>query len=48
LCYTKIALLDEKEELEQPWKQEKLLRRMPSVFPEHMEVKYGDSDEDSG
>ncbi|KAK2419288.1 zinc finger CCCH domain-containing protein [Trifolium repens] len=38
----------EKEELEQPWKQEKLLRRMPSVFPEHMEVKYGDSDEDSG
>ncbi|XP_045795017.1 zinc finger CCCH domain-containing protein 19-like [Trifolium pratense] len=44
----KIALLDEKEELEQPWKQEKLLRRVPSVSPEHMKVKYDDSDEDNG
>lgn len=46
LCYTKIALLEEREELEQPWKQEQLLRDVPSVFPELIEAKYDDSDED--
>ncbi|KAI5424002.1 hypothetical protein KIW84_030282 [Lathyrus oleraceus] len=41
----KIALLDEREELEQEWKQEQLLKRVPSVIPEPMEVKYDDADE---
>ncbi|KAJ1413853.1 Zinc finger, RING/FYVE/PHD-type [Sesbania bispinosa] len=36
----------EKEELEQPWKQEQLLRHVPSVSPELIEAKYDDSDED--
>ncbi|XP_058740607.1 uncharacterized protein LOC131612876 [Vicia villosa] len=40
----KIALLDEREELEQPWKQEQLLKRVPTVVPEFMEVKYDDAD----
>jgi len=48
LCSTKIALLDEREELERPQKQEQLLRCVPSVCPEHVEVKYDDSDEDRG
>ncbi|KAK2365242.1 zinc finger CCCH domain-containing protein [Trifolium repens] len=44
LSYTKIALLDESKEPEQ--KQEQLLRCLPSVFPELIEVKHDDSDED--
>lgn len=46
MLYTKIAKLEEKEELEKPEKVEELLSRMPEVFPEFMEVKYDDSDED--
>ncbi|XP_052118673.1 uncharacterized protein At5g08430-like [Arachis duranensis] len=30
----KFALLDEREKLQQPWKQEELLKRVPSVVPE--------------
>jgi hypothetical protein len=48
LCCTKIALLNEKEELERPQKLEQLLRRIPSVSPELMEVMHNDSDEESG
>jgi len=48
LCSTKVALLDEREELEKPQKQEQLLRQVPSVSPELVEVKYDDSDEDHG
>jgi len=48
LCCTKIALLNEREELEQPQKLEQLLRRVPSVFPELMGGKHNDSDEESG
>ncbi|KAL5061171.1 hypothetical protein RYX36_032775 [Vicia faba] len=44
----KIALLDEREELEQQWKQEQLLKRVPSVIPELMEVKYDDSEQGNG
>ena len=48
MCCTKIALLNEREELEQPQKLEQLLRRVPSVSPELMEVMHNDSDEESG
>ncbi|KAK7397347.1 hypothetical protein VNO78_18516 [Psophocarpus tetragonolobus] len=44
LWYTKIALLEEKEKLEQSWKQEELLRREPSVRAELIEAKYDDSE----
>jgi len=33
-CHTKIELLEEREVLEQPWKQEQLLKRVPSVRAE--------------
>ncbi|TKY61342.1 Zinc finger CCCH domain-containing protein 44 [Spatholobus suberectus] len=47
LDHTKIALLEEREKLEQSWKQEQLLRRMPSVSvrPEFIEAQYDDSEE---
>lgn len=48
MCCTKIALLNEREELEQPQKLKQLLRRVPSVSPELMEVMHNDSDEESG
>ncbi|XP_061340413.1 zinc finger CCCH domain-containing protein 19 [Gastrolobium bilobum] len=42
----KIALLEEREQLVQPWKQEQLLRHEPSVSPELIEAKYEDSEEE--
>ncbi|XP_020239213.1 zinc finger CCCH domain-containing protein 44 [Cajanus cajan] len=42
----KIALLEEKEELEKPSKQEQLLRHMPSVRAELIDAKYDDSEDD--
>ena len=33
-CHTKIELLEEREVLEQPWKQEQLLKRVPLVRAE--------------
>ncbi|KAL9320408.1 hypothetical protein ACSQ67_012247 [Phaseolus vulgaris] len=45
-CYTKIALLEERERLEQSWKQEQLLKSVPSVRAELIESKCGDSEDE--
>ncbi|XP_016205373.1 uncharacterized protein At5g08430 [Arachis ipaensis] len=41
----KFALLDEREELQQPWKQEELLKRVPSVSPEFTTEPHNDPEE---
>lgn len=47
MCFTKIELLEEKEQLEQSWKQGEPLKSKPSVRPELIEAKYDeDSEED--
>ncbi|CAJ1961150.1 unnamed protein product [Sphenostylis stenocarpa] len=45
LCYTKIALLEERERLEQSWKQDQLLRNVPTVRAELLEAEYDDSED---
>lgn len=45
-CHTKIALLEERERLEKSWKQEQLLKSVPSVRAELVEAKCGDSEDE--
>jgi len=45
-CHTKIELLEEREVLEQPWKQEELLKRVPLVRAELLQTKHYDSEDE--